>query len=84
MNPYTKELTLYATDTCHLCELALSLVETAAQGASIKINVVDILSNDDLYQTYSMRIPVLVRGKFELDWPFSETNVLDFIQQTSI
>ena len=84
MNTCTKGLTLYSTDACHLCELAIRMVETAIQNTSITTSVVDIVTDDNLYKIYSIRIPVLVRGDFELDWPFSEMDILDFIHRSSL
>ena len=70
------DFTLLGTDHCHLCEEAESILRQAG----LSYASVDIADDDDLMNTYSLRIPVLRRthtGK-ELNWPFSLPEILAF------
>jgi len=70
-------LVLYTRAECHLCELAIRLLERSAVGW----RAVDIDEDPDLTDKYGSRIPVLQRpdsGR-ELFYPFGERELLDFI-----
>lgn len=74
MNP---DLTLYGTESCHLCDDAQVLLEQA----SLQWCNVDIAEDDALLERYGTRIPVLLRNDSgnELSWPFKYEDVLRFI-----
>lgn len=76
----TKQLYLYSTSHCHLCELALSFVMQA--GDDIEVDLIDIAENEALLTRYGMRIPVLQRQdtQAELDWPFNEASLHEFLK----
>ena len=76
----TNQLYLYSTSHCHLCELALSLIMQLTE--SIEVALIDIAGNESLLIEYSFRIPVLQRQDTlsELDWPFSETELREFLK----
>jgi len=61
-------ITLYSTEGCHLCEMALAL--TQQLHISLPIEVVDIAFDDELFSRYGVTIPVLAYGESELNWPF--------------
>ncbi|RFA28321.1 hypothetical protein CAI21_13385 [Alkalilimnicola ehrlichii] len=67
----TKQLILYGTDGCHLCEQARERVFEAL-GNSIDLVEVDILDDEQLEARYATSIPVLRSsiGEDELSWPF--------------
>lgn len=46
------------------------------------VSVIDIASDEFLLAKYDVRIPVLQRPdtKAELDWPFSEADILDLLE----
>jgi glutaredoxin len=70
-------ITLYGTSACHLCEIAEGMLE----GAGIDFHKVDIADSDELFERYGMTIPVLQRGDGrELNWPFSEASLLEFLR----
>lgn len=70
----TKELQLYFTEGCHLCDDALSLLQLL----SAPYKKIDIISSPELVNLYGNLIPVVVNhnGK-SLNWPFD----LDKLQQ---
>ena len=74
-----KQLNLYSTSHCHLCELAYSL---AMQIPNTFVKVIDIVDDELLLTKYGMRIPVLQRHdtQAELNWPFSEADIHQLLQ----
>jgi hypothetical protein len=73
---------LYGTLGCHLCELAeTQLSAVLARFADIDIECIDIADSDEMIEHYGVRIPVLrrVRDQAELDWPFADAALLDFL-----
>ena len=72
-----EKIKLYSTKFCHLCEEA----ETIIQKAGISAIHIDIAEDDDLFEKYSARIPVLRRidNDAELGWPFDAATVLKFL-----
>ncbi len=73
-----KQLILFSTAHCHLCEMAQALVLQAT--SEIDLTVIDIADNDDLLADFGVRIPVLQKpDKSELGWPFNAEDVLKFL-----
>jgi hypothetical protein len=74
-----KQLYLYSTSHCHLCELAYSLTMKIPD---ISVNVIDVAEDEFLLVEYGIRIPVLKRQdtKMELNWPFSEAEIHEFVE----
>jgi len=70
-----RELVLYHTAGCHLCELAEAIVRPLAVVAGVRVRLVDIADSEALMARYGVRIPVLanpaVPGE-EIGWPFDE------------
>ena len=66
------EFELYSTSACHLCEQAAAMVQAwRDQGLAPKVLEVDIADDDDLFERYGVRIPVIRRDDGEeLGWPF--------------
>jgi glutaredoxin len=64
----TKELTLYSTEGCHLCEMALELIKQVGLGEQVE--VVDIAFDDELFSRYGVTIPVVKGDESEINWPF--------------
>ncbi len=75
----TKQLCLYSTSYCHLCELAYSL---AMKIPDISVVVIDIEDDDFLFEKFGIRIPVLLRQdtKTELNWPFNEADIQKLLE----
>ncbi len=74
-----KQLYLYSTSHCHLCELAHALVAESTENIALK--VIDVADDDALLAIYGVRIPVLQRpdNKSELNWPFNVADILEFL-----
>jgi hypothetical protein len=74
-----KQLYLFSTSDCHLCELAHSL---AMNIPNIAVHVIDVADDEFLLAEYGTRIPVLQRQdtKMELNWPFSEAEIHEFLE----
>jgi len=72
-----KEVTLYGTEHCHLCETAQKIIRLAG----LTVTLIDIVDDDPLFEKYGMRIPVLQRTDTlaELDWPFNTESVIQFL-----
>lgn len=68
---------LYSTSGCHLCELAAEILTSADYEFSAK----DIAFDDDLYERYGERIPVVKRRdtQQELGWPFDTEQITEFL-----
>lgn len=79
------KITLYTTLGCHLCELALHLLQQAqqAQGLELQIVEVEIADDDELMERYGIRIPVLRVANAELGWPFDDEDLGHFLGNIS-
>lgn len=75
-----KPLILYSTSHCHLCELAHTLLLPMADECTLEI--IDIAEDEILLARYGLSIPVLHRQdtKAELNWPFAENHIRDFLK----
>ena len=72
MNSNSRQLTLYSSPDCLLCDEAIELLQHSGSFKKISINKKDIYSDKGLLIKYKLHIPVLqdtVSGK-ELPWPF--------------
>lgn len=75
-----RELTLYGTSACHLCELAEELLaELLAVHSDWQVELVDIADSDELVTAYGQRIPVLAIEEREMDWPFDRDEVVSLV-----
>lgn len=72
-----RAISLMHTQYCHLCEQALELIRYYAPEHTLKL--VDIALNDELMEAYGVRIPVVVMGSNELNWPFDGDQLRAFI-----
>lgn len=76
---------LYGTLGCHLCELAEVQLSEAMMHLPqfVDIECIDIADSDEMIEQYGVRIPVLrrTRDQAELDWPFADTALLDFLRK---
>lgn len=73
-------LTLYSTWGCHLCDDAAKLL--SASGTAGDFKIVDIVDDEQMFSRYRVRIPVLVRGDKELDWPFDAAKLSSWLEDT--
>lgn len=74
-------LELMTTEGCHLCEQALPLLVAQVNPEYFEVDLVDIAFEDGLIERYGTRIPVLrdVQSGAELDWPFTSTQLGEFL-----
>ena len=73
-----RQLILYTTSGCHLCEHAEAILDELACDYS----AVDIADDLTLMERYGVRIPVVQDDKGrELGWPLDGTQLSTFLQQ---
>jgi len=77
-----KTFTLYGTPACHLCDLALAMInEVGLDAGEVQIDSVDISESESLFERYGVRIPVLRHPDLrELDWPFTPVQLRAFLR----
>ncbi|USD42480.1 glutaredoxin family protein [Vibrio sp. SCSIO 43135] len=75
-------LTLYSTEGCHLCEMALELITEA--GLKRSVEVIDIAGNDELFIRYGVTIPVVKFEANELNWPFDLEQLKNWLDNNGI
>ena len=70
------QLSLFSTSHCHLCDLALTLINNTLP--NVKLQVVEISDNIELMRQYELLIPVLQnqQTKDVLYWPFTAEDIL--------
>jgi len=68
-------LTLYSTEHCSLCERALELLLSMPESRGATLEVVDVAADSILLERFGPRLPVLVIGDRELDWPFTRAEI---------
>lgn len=85
-----RELLLYTTLGCHLCEQAEAITLPLLEQATWQLRLVEIADDEALMARYGTRIPVLYRPDLyrageaacELGWPFDAQSVSWFLAQT--
>lgn len=76
------QLVLYTTSYCHLCEQAEALLISLKDQTDINWQLTEISEDEFLTNKFGIRIPVLMRldNQHELNWPFTENDILQLIQ----
>ena len=79
----TCKLRLYSTSSCHLCELAVEIVNPWLERGWV-LEEVDIADDENLFAQYGLTIPVLQKteGGAELNWPFDENQLSVFLARS--
>lgn len=79
-------LYFYSTDGCHLCELALEVLnQESVLGLTKKLGInlekIDISESAELVERYGVRIPVIaLEGReSDLGWPFDQLAVCGYL-----
>lgn len=69
-----KNLIVYTSEGCHLCELALEQIEQAECFDCCRVIEVDIASDVELLRRFATKVPVvnLVNTTRYLYWPFDQ------------
>jgi hypothetical protein len=74
---------LLGTAGCHLCEEAEAIVYAYLKTQTgFNIEHIDIVEYAEWQEIFALRIPVLLHEESakSLDWPFTETQLIDFIK----
>ena len=76
-----KQLILYGTSGCHLCEQAAELLAYVLDEEIYDVKEIDISESDVLLAIYGEKIPVLRRPdrNEEINWPFDEDAIWRFL-----
>lgn len=77
----SRQLILYSTWGCHLCEQAEQLLKQVA--TDVAYQVVDIVDDEVAFARYRVSIPVLRFGEHELGWPFDAAQLLNWLKDVS-
>ena len=78
-----RQLELFMTEHCHLCEVAMDMLFNEPAMAGFQLSAVDIALQDELLNRYGEHIPVLRLEERELFWPFDEQMLLAWLRQES-
>ena len=76
-----RECVLYITDDCALCDEALSMLLESNALRGIVLTTVDVATNDDLFEAFGERIPVLEYLGMSLTWPFSVEEAIELLNR---
>lgn len=78
----TQKLYLYTTDGCHLCEMALAIVQPLIPEMALTLELVEISEQASLVEQYGIRIPVLLKegAESDLGWPFDQAQVVQYLK----
>ncbi len=78
-----RELILYTTSYCHLCEQAEAILLELNNVQALNWLAVEITTDDALVEQYGMSIPVIKKfnNNSELNWPFTKQDVIEFLLQ---
>jgi hypothetical protein len=82
-----KQLMLFGTLGCHLCEDAESIVKDCLPGRFEQmVELIDIAEQEQWQERYAIRIPVLYHPETqkELGWPFDQAELAVFIRALKI
>ena len=79
-----RDMILYSTWGCHLCEQAERLLQEAgAQYAMPAYRVLDIVDDEAAFARYRLMIPVLKYNEQELCWPFDAEQLAQWLKELS-
>ena len=82
MDNKTREVLLFSSLGCHLCEQAEELLHMLqAEGNELLIEKIEITDSEALVERYGVHIPVLRRkdNQQELFWPFNKASLSAFL-----
>ncbi|GAB59137.1 glutaredoxin family protein [Rheinheimera nanhaiensis] len=74
----SRQLILYSTWGCHLCEQAEQLLQQVVP--DIAYEVIDIVDDAAAFARYRVAIPVLRVGDKELGWPFNAAQLATWLK----
>ncbi len=73
-----RQLIMYSTLGCHLCDLAEQVILTSGILNNCEVEIMDIAEDDVLIDQYGIRIPVVKdsESSSEIGWPFDAGGLL--------
>lgn len=76
-----KSLIMYSSEGCHLCEIALDMINMFTDNSKFQIKETEISDSYELMEKYGIRIPVVKveDSEEELGWPFTPQQLLAFL-----
>jgi hypothetical protein len=77
---HQRQLVLYGTVGCHLCELAEQQLQSWVE-RGWQVELVDIADDETIYERFSLLIPILenLSSGDLLNWPFDQALLCDFL-----
>jgi hypothetical protein len=75
-----KQLILYGTIGCHLCEDAEQVLQTLG----LSFESIDIMDDNALLEKFGVSIPVLEKPDGYLYWPFNEAEALAWLNNEKL
>ncbi len=64
------QLQLVVTASCTLCDEALAWLASMPDAAGHTLVTIEVTEDDATFDRYAHRVPVLIVGNAEHDWPF--------------
>lgn len=74
-----KELVLYITESCELCDAALEMLLNMEELTGYRLDTIDVAISEQLINEFGEYIPVLKSGATFLKWPFNASDVMYLI-----
>lgn len=71
---------LFSTEGCHLCEQAYAMLLELG----VRVEVVDIAFDEELFARYGVTIPVVNFEGKELNWPFTLQTLNSWLETNGI
>lgn len=79
-----REIVLYTTEHCSLCDAAMDLLLSLPEIRGCTLRTLDIATSDQLMVEFGSRIPVIVVGDAQLDAPFDAEKLRLWLQNNSM
>lgn len=73
------ELQLVVTAACTLCDEAIEWLASMPDAAGQTLVTIEVTEDDATFDRYAERVPVLIVGEEEHDWPFDAKAVASSI-----
>lgn len=64
------ELQLVVTASCTLCDEAIEWLASMPDAVGQTLVTIEVTEDDAMFDRYAERVPVLIIGEAEHDWPF--------------
>ena len=74
------DLKLVVTASCTLCDEAIEWLASMPDAAGQTLITLEVTEDDAMFDRYAERVPVLIIGEEEHDWPFDAKAVASSIK----